>query len=257
MSANHVALVLQARLGSTRLAQKALRPILGKPMLAYQLERLRHAQVDALIVATGADRANDPIEALAFQEGFTCFRGSEDDVLDRYYQATRPLGAHTIVRVTGDCPLHDPRVVDLTVARAVADGLDYATAPRTFPEGFDTEVFTFAALEAAWKDAVLPSEREHVTPYIRNHPERFRTTSRSTGKDSSHIRLSVDTADDFDVVSRVIEMLYPTNPLFSMEEVVDLLEAHPDWLKLTAGKTGLEGYERSLKDDQEFLRRQR
>src|SRR6266404_2569766 len=169
-----IAAIIQARTDSTRLPRKILMPILGKPMLQHQIERLKHAKtIDMVVIATTDMAEDDTIENLAKQLGVSSFRGSEKDVLDRYYKAAKKNGADTIVRLTGDCPLHDGAVVDEVVTHFEKSDVDYSAQPKNYPEGLDTEVFIFDALERAWKEAQLPSEREHVTPYIRNHPERF------------------------------------------------------------------------------------
>src|SRR3989344_7618105 len=173
--AKRVALIVQARMGSTRLPGKILMPLKGKPMLGWQLERLKRAEeLDQIILATTNKKSDDQVAALGEACDVTVFRGDEEDVLDRYYRAAKEAGADIIVRVTGDCPLIDPAVVDEVVRHFRRANVDYTKHPENYPEGLDTEVFSFAALERAWQNAQLPSEREHVTPFIRNHPELFR-----------------------------------------------------------------------------------
>ncbi|MCR4325586.1 MAG: glycosyltransferase family protein [Patescibacteria group bacterium] len=253
-----VVAILQARTGSTRLPQKVLRPILGKPMLERMLERVKRAKTpDAIIVATTDKSEDDAVEKVARASGVGVFRGSEKDVLDRYYQAAKEAKAGIIVRLTGDCPLHDPEVIDEVVVHFLdADGsLDHIGTPRNYPEGLDTEVFTFASLERAWKDAKLPSEREHVTPYFGNHPEIFRGESwkRGTG-DNSGMHWSVDTEADFRFVSEVYKALYKEGECFHKKDVLELLKRRPELLDISKGGTGREGYEKSLKEDEEFKR---
>lgn len=245
--------IIQARTGSTRLPGKALRMLSGKSMLERELERLKKAtRVDAFIVATTQKSEDDVIVEIAKRAGFPCFRGSERDVLDRYYHAAKEAGADTIVRVTGDCPLHDPEVVDLVVDRFLERGVDYAKTPENYPEGLDTEVFSFAALETAWKEAKLPSEREHVTPYIRNHPDRFRIDVpwKSGDPDHAHYHWSVDTERDF----RLVEAVYAHfgDAMFHMKDVLALLEERPELLEINKGGTGYEGLDKSLQEDEEF-----
>ena len=163
--------IIQARLGSTRLPGKVLKPILSRPMLSYMLERVKAAKrIDALMIATTENKSDQPIVEFCRSEKIKCFRGSENDVLDRYYQAARSVQAEIIVRLTADCPLIDPAVVDEIVEAFLTKypNIDFASnvKPATFPDGMDIEVFSFAALEWAWKETKNPLEREHVTPYF-------------------------------------------------------------------------------------------
>jgi len=253
-----IAAILQARMGSTRLPGKVLRPLVGAPMLERQIKRVRRAQtVDELVIATSDAVQDDPIAALAEKLGVTCFRGSEKDVLDRYYHAAEKVGADTVIRVTGDCPLHDPEVIDEVVEHFRASACDYCSGPSNYPEGLDTEVFTFAALKESWEKAQLPSEREHVTVYIRNHPELFRIAPAWTSGEgnASALHWSVDTEADFTFVVAVYNELYPKNPRFGKDDVLALLARQPELLDINKGGTGYEGLEKSLKEDEEFKKR--
>src|SRR5262245_37090128 len=169
--------ILQARVSSRRLPGKVLKPILGRPMLERQSERLRRAhRLDKLVVATSTDASDDAIAALCESLPLDCFRGALDDVLDRFYQAAKRYSADTVVRLTGDCPLADPSVIDELILLHESGGYDYTsnTLTRSYPDGLDAEVAQMRCLEAAWHEAALPSEREHVTPFIYRDPERFR-----------------------------------------------------------------------------------
>lgn len=245
--------VIQARTGSTRLPNKVLRPILGEPMLARMLERVKRAtSLDAIIVATTDKPEDDAVAELAHKCGVQVFRGSEQDVLDRFYKAAQEAGADTVVRLTGDCPLMDPAVIDEVVGHFKAlPGLDYTYKPIDYPEGLDAEVFPFSALEQAWREAVLPSEREHVTPYIKSHPELF-TIDTSWMRGEGNMHWSVDTEQDFNFVTKIYEQLYPLNPSFNKDDVLELLARHPEYLQINKGGTGYEGLTESLKDDEEF-----
>ncbi len=244
-----IAAIIQARTGSTRLPRKTLMPILGKPMLEWQIQRLQRAKtIEAIVIATTGSPEDDTIETVAKRLDVTCFRGSERDVLDRYYQAAKKIGADTVVRITGDCPLHDPVVVDLVVEHFQKADVDYANMPENYPEGLDTEVFTFAALDRAWREAKLPSEREHVTPYIRNHPEFFHIDppwSEGSGDYRSY-HWSVDTEADFRFVKVVYQRL---GGAADKNAVLDLLTKDPELMEINKGGTGYEGLERSLKED--------
>ncbi len=169
--------IIQARMSSVRLPGKVLKTVMGKPLLGYLLERLERCQlVDAIMIATTTNGGDDPIVELAQDAGVEVYRGDEHDVLSRYYQAAGTASADTIIRVTSDCPLHDPAVIDLAIETFHRGGdLSYLSNSRlrTYPRGLDTEVFCFSALEHAWKNATQSYEREHVTPYILEHPEMF------------------------------------------------------------------------------------
>jgi len=251
--------IIQARLGSTRLPGKALRSLHGKPLIAHVIERVRAAtRVDRVTVATTDRPEDDAIEALARERGVECFRGSERDVLDRFYRAAVAAGAaesDTIVRITGDCPLQDPTVIDEVVERLAAQGVDYTSTPANYPEGLDVEAFSFSALRTAQEEAVLPSEREHVTPYLKNHPERFRGDIWTNGTvDDRTMHWSVDTEADFQFVEKLFEALYREGEIFGKDEVLTYLHAHPALLSVNAGGTGYEGLAKSLEEDQEFLK---
>jgi len=251
--------VIQARMGSTRLPGKILKPILGVPMLARMLDRVKQAKkLDTIVLATTDKSEDDATATLATEAGVMVFRGSESDVLDRFYQAAKQAGAETVVRMTGDCPLMDPVVIDSVLAHFEdANGrVDYCGIPSNYPEGLDIEVFTFSALEEAAREARLPSEREHVTPYIKNHPERFTCeTWRDGGRDNSSMHWSVDTQADFDFVTKIFEQLYPVNQSFAKDDVLKLLIQRPELLEINRGSTGYEGLAKSLKLDEEMKRK--
>lgn len=245
--------ILQARLSSSRLPGKVLRLILGKPMLELQIERLsRVTLVDRLIVATSDEASDDPIAELCQRLGYGCFRGSLTDVLDRYYQAARIYRAQTVVRLTGDCPLTDPEVVDHGINYFLAHDYDYVTncIERTYPIGLDMEVFRFTALEQSWRTAVLPSEREHVTPYMRNHPELFAVGNFKNEIDLSHHRWTVDEPADFEFVQKIYESLYPGNPRFATNHILDLIHERPELAEINYHIAHGQGYQKSLREDE-------
>ena len=241
--------ILQARMSSTRLPGKVLLPLVGQPMLAHQIERLRRARsLERLLVATTVEERDDPIAALAAELGLDCFRGSRDDVLDRYYRAAEPLRPAYVVRLTADCPLADWDIIDRAVDFAVSGGFDYAsnTLRPTWPDGLDVEVMTFAALETAWREATSPVDREHVTPYIIARPERFAQGSLQSELDLSAMRWTVDEPRDFEFVSRVYEHLYPGDPAFTTADVLALLQARPELMELNRGIERNEGLRLSI-----------
>ena len=231
--------ILQARMGSTRLPGKILKPILGKPMLAYQLERVQRCHnIDQLIVASTINPADNPLASFCEALAIPLYRGSEQDVLDRYHNAAIQTAADVIIRLTGDCPLIDPGVVDAVIelyqnAQPAADYVSN-TLERTFPRGLDVEVFSSIALETAHKRALESHEREHVTPYIYRHPERFELRQYRQTQDYNRLRWTVDTPEDFELIEKVITALYPSSPAFSQADVLDLLDKNPTWASINA-----------------------
>jgi len=244
--------ILQARASSRRLPGKVLKPILGRPMLERQIERLRRARrMDRLVVATSTDASDDAIAALCGSLPVDCFRGSLDDVLDRFYQAARPRAPQAVVRLTGDCPLADPGVIDAVIDKHVAGSFDYTSniVERSYPDGLDAEVMELRCLEAAWREAALPSEREHVTPFIYHQPERFRLGHLVQSPDLSRLRWVVDEPEDFGFISAIYEALYPEKPAFGTADVLALLARRPDIAALMGHAATNEGYQRSLAAD--------
>jgi spore coat polysaccharide biosynthesis protein SpsF len=248
--------ILQARASSRRLPGKVLKPILGRPMLERQIERLRRARrLDKLVVATSTDASDDPIAALCQSLAVDCFRGSLDDVLDRFYQAARRYAPRAVVRLTGDCPLADPAVIDRLIDMHLTGGFDYTSnvVKRSYPDGLDAEVMEFHCLEAAWREATLPSEREHVTPFIRSQRERYRFGDLMQPQDLSDGRWVVDDPEDFAFVSAIYEALYPANPAFTTADILALLERRPDIAAKMGHAPTNEGYQRSLAADAAVL----
>jgi spore coat polysaccharide biosynthesis protein SpsF len=244
--------ILQARVSSTRLPGKVLRPLLGRPMLARQIERMRRSiRMEHLLVATSDHGSDDPIQALCEAEGVDCCRGNLEDVLDRFYQAAHRLAPLHVVRLTGDCPLIDPEIIDRVVEHHIQGAFEYTSnsVERTFPDGLDVEVMTFEALARMWRDAGKPSEREHVTPYLYNHPEQFRIGKVTQAHDQSRMRWTVDEPADFEMITRIYEALYPLNASFGMTDVLDFLALNPN-IQASNAMFGInEGYERSLHKD--------
>jgi spore coat polysaccharide biosynthesis protein SpsF len=227
--------MIQARTGSTRLPGKVLKEIEGKTMLARVVERVRRArQINEFLVATTDHAADDAILAECKRLAVKVSRGDQDDVLDRYYRAAQLAKAEVVVRITSDCPLIDPEVIDKTVAAFLEAKPDYASnaLDRTYPRGLDTEVMSFTALSRAWQEARKPYEREHVTPYIYEHPDKFKLLSVTGAADFSSHRWTVDTAEDLEFV-RTIYARFKANPEFagcefSGRDVLDLLELEPE-----------------------------
>lgn len=220
---------------STRLPGKVLKDIRGEPMLARVVGRLsRSSLLDAVVVATTTRAADKPIVDLCGARGWHCFRGSEGDVLARYYFAALESHADVVVRVTSDCPLVDAGVVDRVASEFLQNGkLDYASNtvdPRTFPRGLDVEVLSLGALERAWCEDGNPTWREHVTPYIYRNPDRFRVRSVTNAPDCSHLRWTVDTPEDLELVRTVYR--YFADDGFTWQEVLDAFARNPDWVEI-------------------------
>jgi spore coat polysaccharide biosynthesis protein SpsF len=224
--------ILQARPSSRRLPGKVLADVLGQPMLARQIERVARAKrVDELVVATSDEPSDDGIAALCRELGVACFRGSLDDVLGRFYAAAAaqsPRPAH-VVRLTGDCPLADPALIDAVIELHLSSGADYTSnaLERRFPDGLDVEAMRFEALEAAQREARGAAQREHVTPYLYEHPGRFALASLRCERDLAALRFTVDEPADLRFVQRVYAALYPANPAFGWRDVLALVERDP------------------------------
>ncbi|WP_203236419.1 cytidylyltransferase domain-containing protein [Methylobacterium crusticola] len=243
--------ILQARTSSGRLPGKVLRPILGLPMILHQIARVRRARsLDRLIVATSTDPSDDHLAAVLAGAQVAVHRGALDDVLGRFAGALAALapGAGTVVRLTADCPLADPDVIDATVAHHRAAGAAYTSncLHPSFPDGLDVEVVGAEALRLADREAVLPSEREHVTPFIRARPERFAAAEWRSPRDLSHLRWTVDTPGDLAFVTAVYERLHPADPDFGSEAVLALLDREPGLAALNTGEVRNAGYAASL-----------
>ena len=229
-----IAAIIQARMGSTRLPGKVMRPLAGRPVLGHVIERVRAcALVDDVVVATTTLPRDDVVAEAARSLGALTYRGSDDDVLSRVYHAAE--GAEVVVRVTADCPLFDPGLLERMLVRfnehrTAADGVDYLsnTIVRTYPRGLDAELVTFDALERACEQAVDPYEREHVTPFIYRHPELFRLEAFTGERDLSHLRWTLDTEEDYRFLTELHAALSASNAVFPMQAVLDLLARRPD-----------------------------
>jgi spore coat polysaccharide biosynthesis protein SpsF (cytidylyltransferase family) len=251
-----VTAIVQARMSSTRLPGKVLQPIIGKPMLSLQLERISRSRlITHICVATSTDSSDDAIADLCRDLDIDYFRGSLSDVLDRFYQASQKYTSDLLVRLTGDCPLCDPEVIDTVTERALSGPFDYVSncLRRTYPVGLDTEVFTPEALETVHREARLPSEREHVTPYIYNHPEKFLTGNVACDRDLSHHRWTVDEPDDLTFVAQVFEHLYHANANFNTRDILQLLTRKPDLATINYHIVSGRGSEKSLSEEESFL----
>ncbi len=236
-----------------RLPGKVLLPLGDTTVLGHTTRQVKKAKkIGRVIVATSTEKDDDAIELFCKDNSIEVFRGSLDDVLDRYWQCAKSVGAEDVCRITADCPVIDPAVID-QVASEYEKGkeekkCDYVSTGRTtttFPDGMDTEIFSFKALEAAWREATLPSEREHVTPFIWNHPERFRVVEVRGGRDLSAVRLTLDEQNDYQVLTDIVAHVSD----LSMEKIVRYLEEHPEVVAINHSIVRDEGYQKSLHED--------
>lgn len=243
--------IVQARMSSTRLPGKVLLPLAGREVLAHVLDRLDFCKtLDEVVVATSTDPSDDVLAQWCGSRGVPVFRGSLQDVLDRYYQCAKDNRATAVVRITADCPALDPTLVDEVVRGFHADGYDLFYLGGEFPDGLDCEVFAFAALERAWREAVLPSEREHVGPYIMNHPEWFRLGSLQKFKGLAHHRWTLDEPRDLTFLQSVFERLQRSDGQpFRTQDLLDLLDREPALLQANEGIIRNEGLLKSLAAD--------
>lgn len=240
-------------MGSTRLPGKILMPLVGRPMLWHIVNRVRSASaIQEVVVATSTESRDDAVRAFCTEEAISCYSGSEQDVLDRFYQAAVRHKADPVLRITADCPLVDPGVISRVIAEYQTGTFDHVAVATgagalfeeggRFPDGLDTECFSFAALTRAWTEAIAPLDREHVTPYIWRVPGRFRLGMVRPAADYSSLRWTVDNAQDFELVQRIYEALYREGQVFEMNDILQLLERYPELRSVNQSSIGQEGY---------------
>ncbi|MDH5716653.1 MAG: glycosyltransferase family protein [Spirochaetia bacterium] len=245
--------ILQARVSSTRLPGKVLKEIIGKSMIQLEIERiLKSKRIDKLILATSIDKSDDPLKKLCDKINIECFRGSLNDVLDRFYQAAKKYSTEHIVRLTGDCPLIDPEIIDEVIDFYINGNYDYAAnaLEPTYPDGLDVEIFKFSVLKNAWKSAKLSSEREHVTSYFNRQPKKFKIGHFKNKQDLSFLRWTVDEPKDFELVTAVYEDLYGINSNFNTSDILQFLEKNSKWKNYNIEYKRNEGYQKSIKEDE-------
>lgn len=246
--------MIQARLSSSRLPGKVLEPVAGEPMLWRMVERVRHArQIHRVVVLTSREPQDDPLVGFCHERGIDCFRGSLNDVLGRYWQATQHYQATHVVRLTADCPLIDPEVIDAVVAKHLAENNDYTSncLQYSLPDGLDVEVVSAKTLETIARVANRMSEREHVTLRIRQYDQEYKVGSWMADQDLSGKRWTVDYRQDLEFVRRVFERLYPVNPDFRLKDILALLAREPDLECINPDIPSNEGMTRSLQSDYE------
>ncbi len=246
--------IIQARMSSTRLPGKMLTSIMGKPLIQYVIDRIfKSKRIDNFILATTNNPQDRVLIQFAKKNSLDFFTGDENDVLDRFYQAAKRFSIKIIVRITPDDPFKDPEIIDKAVEIFLngQDRIDYVTniLPPTYPIGLDIEVFTFEALQKAWNEAKKPSEREHVTPYIWNHPEIFQIENFGLEKNLSYLRWTLDDYRDLQFTQEIYQRLYPKKKIFLMNDILKLLNQHPSLVKINERNTKYEGYIKSLRKD--------
>ena len=256
MNLDMIGCIIQARRGSTRFPDKTMMSVdENDTVLSFGIKQVKSSKtIDKIIIATTDLPEDDLIVNNMKKLNIPCFRGKSKDVLDRYYQCAKKFNLSIIVRITSDCPLIDPLIIDDVVSYFLKNNeFDYVsnTYPtRTFPDGTDVEIFSFKILEKAWKETKKPSEREHVTPYLHNS-KKFRLGEFKNSQDLSSLRWTVDYKEDLELIREIIHLI-PNRPIL-MENIVDLFSKHPELKKINQGIPQNEGYIKSLKEDEEFL----
>jgi spore coat polysaccharide biosynthesis protein SpsF len=253
-----IAAFIQARMSSTRFPGKVLKPILGKPMLKLEIERVQSCEtIDRVIVVTSNSPDDRQIVKFCQQYNIDVFCGNLENVLDRFYQAANKFKPDHIVRLTGDCPLIDAKIIDSMVRLYLKSSCDYGTncVPPTYPDGLDAEIFTVKALTQAHHDAVLPSYLEHISPFFEEQPDRFKTVNLANSNDLSGLRWTVDEPEDFEFVKNIFETLYSANPLFGLEDILALLKERPEQALINQHFIRNEGLIKSKEKDKAFLER--
>ena len=246
--------IIQARINSTRLPKKVVEKIGEKTVLEHVIDRVKRIKnCDKVILATTQKKEDDLLERIAKKLDIHIFRGSEEDVLDRYYQAARLFKIDPIVRITADCPFLDHKIAEKVIDSYLKGDYDYVSNvfPPTFPDGLDVEVFSFKTLEKNWQEAKLLSEREHITSYIIKHPKMFKIGNVVSNKDFNYLRFTVDEKDDLTLIRKVYKELCNQNPFFGLKEIIELFERKPELIKINQHINRNEGYLKSIKKDEE------
>lgn len=245
------AAIIQARMSSSRLPGKSMIKICEKPVIEHIFNRVQSCNlVNKVILATSDDPSDDVLYNWSQTNRVNCYRGSLSDVLDRFYKAAILHEVDTVVRITGDCPLIDPGIIDEVIMGFYQGNYDLYSLGGSFPDGLDCQVFSVkSALEVAWKNAKLISEREHVCPYIENNPELFKLGFLSKFSDRSSIRITLDQSEDLKLINKIYEHLYYSDPLFDINSTLQFLDDHPEFCNINSGIVRNEGYYKSLTKD--------
>jgi len=250
-----ILLIIQARTGSTRLPSKVLLNLEGKTVLEQVIRRVKASKLTTYtVIATTISKSDLPILEICIKNQLQVFCGSENDVLDRFYQAAKLFSPDHIVRITADCPIIDPSVIDNVIDVHLKQNNDYTsnTISETFPDGEDVEVFTFAALKNAWENSTLMSEREHVTPFIRKNGNTFKIGNVSYTQNLYDKRWTLDNPEDYEFIKNIYSKLYKQNELFGMREVLNLLQENPELEKINSKIPRNLGYIKSINNDREI-----
>ncbi len=236
MKYKKIVAIIQARVGSTRLPRKVLKEIEGKSVLSHVVDRVKQCKyIDKIVIATSYLEQDTDIEKEANNIGVDCFRGSEEDVLSRYYNVANKTNADIVIRITADCPCIDYKIIDCMIEEFIKKNeIDYMnnTIKETFPRGYDVEIFTIESLNKAYENAEKNYEKEHVTPYIYTHPDKFNISVYKNDIDYSCYRLTLDTEEDFIVISKVYEGLYKANKYFGLQEVIKFMKENSELVKI-------------------------
>ena len=246
-----ITVIVQARTGSKRLPKKILKKILNKPMIWYVLKRIKKIKrIEQIVIATTIEREDDVIIKIVKENKISLFRGESSDVLDRFYNCAKKFDADPIIRITSDCPLIDPFLVDEILEFYLNHNFDYVsnTIEPTYPDGLDVEIFSFKTLENAAMNAKMKSEREHVSSHIKNHPKKFSLHNFRNEEDFSIHRWTVDEKEDLVFVRKIYNKMKP-KIIFRYQDVLQILSDFPDLLKINKNFKRNEGYRKSLKHD--------
>ena len=247
--------IIQARMGSSRLPGKVMMKIDSKnSVLDLVINQLKYSKfLENIIIATTSKTEDDVIEKFCLKNSLRCFRGSEKDVLDRYYQCSKKFNLKHIIRITADCPLIDPEIVDKVIEKYKVGQFDYFTniLIRTFPIGTDVEIFSFETLEKMWKDAKLPSEREHVTTYIRNKKLDCKFGNLKNVENLGNLRFTLDRYEDLQLIKKITSKIHK-NPIL-IKDVIKIITDYPELLEINKNVENDEGMRKSLKMDSEYL----
>ena len=242
--------IIQARMNSARLPGKVLMPLGNKPVLAHIVERLSYCKlIDKILIATSREDSDNPIVECCENNNINYYRGSLDDVLDRYYHAAKTYNAETILRITADCPVIDPIVVDAVIAGYLSNKYDLYGLGGEFPDGLDCTVFSFTALEKAWKRAKLKSEREHVCPYIEKNPQMFNNGMLELFRGLDKHRWTLDMPSDYKLLSKIFDQLYREQSPFLTHEILQFIQRNPKLQAINSDIVRNEGYQKSIQEE--------
>ncbi|MDA8532803.1 glycosyltransferase family protein [Candidatus Pelagibacter bacterium] len=245
-----VVAIVQARMSSSRLPGKVMMKLVNKPVLAHIVERLSYCKmIENIVVATTTETSDDLVKDYCTNNKIDCYRGDLEDVLDRYYHAAKIYHADPIVRITCDCPVIDPVVVDMIINGYLSGEYDCYGLGGKFPDGLDCTVYSFSALEKAWREAKLKSEREHVGPYIEKNPNLFKNGSLELFQNLDHHRWTLDVHDDYELLNKIFNALYRPDSPFLVNEILKFMQSNPTLLSINNKVIRNEGYLESLKKD--------